>query len=63
VSVFGDYDPDDVWDASDPVDTLLATLARRIAWLVEHRDDMPARVQRITEDIGFIRARIAMLDL
>jgi len=63
MSVFGDYDPDDVWDASDPVDQLLLVLAKRVAWLIDHRDDMPARVRRLTDDIGLIRARITMGDL
>jgi len=63
MTVFGDYDPDDAWDASDPVDTLLRVLATRILWLVDHHDDTPARVQRIVDDIGLIRTRVANLDL
>ena len=63
MTVFGDYDPDDVWDASDPVDELLRVLAVRIVWMIDHRDDMPARVRRLTDDIGLIRARISMGDL
>lgn len=56
---FGDYDPDDAWDASDPVDEQLRILARRILWLVDHHDDTPARVQRIIDDIERLRIRIA----
>ena len=59
MTVFGDYDPDDAWDASDPVDVQLRTLATRILWLVTHRDDLPARVQRIVDDIGRLRERLA----
>lgn len=55
---FGDYDPDDAWDASDPVAELLRHLARRIAWVVEHRDDLEDRVQRIVDDIAAIRQRV-----
>ena len=60
MTVFGDYDPDDVWDASDPVDELLRVLAVRVVWLIDHRDDLPARVARIAADISVIRARVAM---
>jgi hypothetical protein len=56
---FGDYDPDDTWDASDPVAEQLRILARRILWLVDHRDDMTARVQRIIDDIEQLRIRLA----
>jgi len=55
---FGDYDPDDAWDASDPVDEQLRILIQRIAWLVDHRDDLQARVERITVDLQRIRQRI-----
>jgi len=57
--VFGDYDPDDAWDASDPVDEQLRILARRILWLVDHHDDTAARVQRIVDDIDRLRERLA----
>jgi len=57
--MFGDYDPDDVWDASDPVDEQLRILVHRIVWLVDHRDDIAARVRRITDDIERIRERLA----
>jgi hypothetical protein len=59
MTVFGDYDPDDAWDASDPVDEQLRILAQRIAWLVDHRDDFAARVRRITDDIHRLRERLA----
>lgn len=58
MSDFGDYDPDDAWDASDPVDTQLDVLGRRIAWLVDHRDDLPDRVARIVADLALLRQRI-----
>jgi hypothetical protein len=59
VTVFGDYDPDDAWDASDPVDEQLRILAQRIAWLVDHREDLAGRVRRITDDIHRLRERLA----
>jgi len=65
MSVFGDYDPDDAWDASDPVDTQLRTLATRILWLVDHHDDTPElrdRVQRIIDDMERLRERLARGD-
>ena len=62
MTVFGDYDPDDAWDAGDPVVEQLRTIGRRIAWVIEHRDDLPDRVQRIVDDIGLIRRRVADLE-
>lgn len=56
---FGDYDPDDAWDASDPVDEQLRVLGHRIAWLVDHRDDIAPRVQRILDDLARLRERLA----
>jgi len=55
---FGDYDPDDAWDASDPPDEQLRILGQRIAWLIDHRDDLPARVGRILQDINRLRERL-----
>lgn len=60
---FGDYDPDDGWDASDSVVELLIHLGRRVVWLVDHRDDLPARIKRIEDDIEFIRDRIIIGDM
>lgn len=60
---FGDYDPDDAWDATDPVPEQLRILARRIAWVVDHRDDLPPRIQRILDDLAFVRQRIINGDL
>jgi len=60
MTVFGDYDPDDAWDAGDPVDVQLDVLTRRVLWLVDHRDaDTPNRIRRIAEDIAAIRRRVA----
>jgi hypothetical protein len=58
VTDFGDYDPDDTWDASDPVPEQLRVLGTRIAWIVEHRDDIAARVQRIRDDLAYVRQRV-----
>lgn len=55
---FGDYDPDDAWDASDPIPEQLRILGHRIAWIIDHRDDLPARVQRILDDLATIRRRL-----
>jgi hypothetical protein len=63
VTDFGDYDPDDAWDATDPVVDQLRTIGRRIAWVIEHRDDLPDRVQRIVDDIEYIRQRVEAGDL
>lgn len=60
---FGDYDPDDAWDASDPVVEQLRQIARRIAWVVDHRDDLGDRVQRIVDDIERIRQRVEAGDV
>ena len=61
--VFGDYDPDDAYDASDPVLEQLRQMATRVAWLIDHRDDLAARVQRLIDDIATIRQRIIDGDL
>jgi hypothetical protein len=58
---FGDYDPDDAWDATDAVADQLAALARRIAWLADHPD--PARIRRIVDDVARIRQRVIARDL
>jgi hypothetical protein len=63
MTVFGDYDPDDAWDASDPVPEQLRILAQRIEWLIDHRDDLSARVARIVADVALIRRRIINGDL
>jgi len=55
---FGDYDPDDAWDANDTVIEQLRVLAIRIAWIVDHRDDINDRVQRLVDDITYVRDRI-----
>ena len=60
---FGDYDPDDAWDAGDPVIEQLRILGRRVAWIIDHRDDIAARVQRIVDDLEAIRARVVAGDL
>jgi hypothetical protein len=56
---FGDYDPDDAWDASDNVVEQLRVLGQRVAWLVDHRDDLTPRIGRLIADIDFIRERVA----
>jgi hypothetical protein len=61
--VFGDYDPDDAWQADDPVVEQLRQIAQRIAWIIDHRDDITDRVQRIVDDIERIRQRITDGDL
>lgn len=63
MTVFGDYDPDDGWDASDPVPELLLHIARRIAWVVDHPDGVAERIQRIVDDIALIRERVLNGDL
>jgi len=55
---FGDYDPDDAWDANDSVDEQLRIMVQRVAWLVDHPDGLKARVERITVDLQRIRQRI-----
>jgi hypothetical protein len=59
--LFGDYDPDDAWDATDAVADQLAILTRRIAWLADHPE--PARIQRIVDDVARIRQRVISRDL
>lgn len=60
---FGDYDPDDAWDASDPVLEQLRNIASRVAWIVDHRDGLAARIQRIVDDIATVRQRITNGDI
>jgi len=62
-AVFGDYDPDDAWSAGDTVIEQLRVIGERIAWVVDHRDDITERVQRIVDDIAFIRGRVIGGDL
>jgi len=62
VTEFGDYDPDDVWDASDPIDELLRVLTVRVLWVADHRDDIGARVRRIADDLNTIRQRVVAGD-
>jgi hypothetical protein len=56
---FGDYDPDDAVDVGDPVDVQLELMARRVAWAIEHRDDLPDRLRRIIDDIHRLADRVA----
>jgi hypothetical protein len=63
MSDFGDYDPDDAWDATDSVLEQLRNISRRVEWIVDHRDDIAARVQRITADLATIRERVIGRDL
>jgi len=63
MSEFGDYDPDDAWDATDPVIDQLQTIGRRILWLVDHRDDIEARIHRLVDDVEMIRRRVLVRDL
>jgi hypothetical protein len=58
MSDFGDYDPDDAWDRNDTVVEQLRVIRERVEWLIEHRDDLPPRVQRILDDLAFIRSRV-----
>lgn len=60
---FGDYDPDDAWDSSDNVIEQLRVIGNRVAWLIEHRDDLHDRVGRLVDDIGFVRRRIIQGDV
>lgn len=55
---FGDYDPDDAWDAGDVVVEQLRVLVNRIVWLVDHRDDLGPRVERIVNDLNSVRQRV-----
>ena len=50
--------PDDAWDASDNVIEQLRNIGGRAQWLVDHRDDIAARIQRLVGDIEFIRERV-----
>jgi hypothetical protein len=58
MTIFGDYDPDDAWDASDNVVEQLRNIGERVAWIIEHRDAIELRVTRIVEDISYIRDRV-----
>lgn len=63
MATFGDYDPDDAWDATDPVVEQLRVIGERIAWVVDHRDDIRDRIQRIVDDVEFVRQRVVDGDL
>ena len=58
VTDFGDYDPDDVWDATDTVMEQLRVIGQRVAWLFDHRDALTPWVWRIVADINFVRQRV-----
>lgn len=60
---FGDYDPDDAWDATDTVIEQLRVIGQRVAWLIDHRDDIDQRVLRIVTDLGTIRQRVLEGDI
>ena len=57
---FGDYDPDDAWDASDPVLEQLRNISRPSR--MDRRSPatviIAARIQRIVDDINTVRQRI-----
>ena len=55
---FGDYDPDDAWQADDPVPVLLAVLGRRVLWLLDHRDQLDDRLLSIAADLARLRDRL-----
>jgi hypothetical protein len=61
--MIGDYDPDDAWDATDAVADQLDVLGRRIVWLLDHRDDIEARIGRIVDDLRRVRIRVIDRDL
>jgi uncharacterized protein (UPF0335 family) len=63
MSSFGDYDPDDAWDATDTVIEELRVIIERILWLVEHRDELEQRIEAIAQDLGQIRARVLNREL
>jgi hypothetical protein len=58
---FGDYDPEDAWDATDAVADQLSNLSRRVAWLMDHPDS--GRIQRIVDDLERVRRRVIERDL
>jgi hypothetical protein len=59
---FDDADPEDGWDASDPVLYQLDNIAARLRPLLEAVDDLP-RVARLFDDFATIRARVLAHDL
>lgn len=63
---FGDDDPEDGWDASDPVIQQLHNLIRRVHWFIEHHaleGELADRAIRLEDDLSFIRARVLNRDL
>jgi hypothetical protein len=59
---FDDADPEDGWDASDPVIYQLDNIAARLRRLLEIEPDI-ARVARLFDDLATIRARVLAGDL
>jgi hypothetical protein len=49
---FGDYEPEDVWDATDPADELVANLRRRLALLVDTADRTAPRAVLRGDDLA-----------
>lgn len=65
MTVFGDYDPEDSWDATDPVALQLANLLARVHWWQDHATprDLGGRLDRLEHDLAFVRARVLAKDL
>jgi len=61
---FGDYEPEDAWDATDPPTEQLENIRRRIALLVlaaasggwGQREDL--RALQVDEDVRFVIGRL-----
>lgn len=65
---FGDADPEDGWDASDPVVLQIDNIARRLQELFGVRASYPsadrtARIDRLFEDLATIRDRVQRRDV
>lgn len=57
-------DPDDAWNATDPVVTLLTLIARRIVYASwRPSEDRTARLLSIAEDVTRLRDRLELGDL
>jgi hypothetical protein len=59
---FGDTEPEDAWDVSDPPDVLVDNVRRRIALILlapdRHTDRVRLRGDDVAVDIAYLRDRV-----
>lgn len=67
MTAFGDYDPDDAYDAADAVRDVIVNFRHRLEFLAVHivavdiDDDIAARLARFDDDLRTLYNRVAVL--